>query len=244
MLTPQAFNKGEIGMELEEGRSASLATMGGVGAPFPVEPVRGVSSQQGDKQVGTFVSDEEYQEFVAISGGLHGGSLPPSFKMADRGEDEVARPYQVGQEPPSMAASASSSRRRRAKEKDEDQEETFSDIDDGELDIFLHSPEEIKIKAQIWQELNKDYLEDQSVKANAALANGGKEKKDKVKRKTKGEKGTGDVAESAAEATMLVLKRKKMSSKINYAALENLFAHDKVPSKTETVTPKGQPLQY
>ena len=119
---------------------------------------------------------------------------------------------------------------------DEDQEETFSDIDDGEVDIFMHSAEESKIKSQIWLELNKDYLEDQSQKAVAALSSGAKEKKDKAKRKSKEEKqSTGNAtADSAAEATMEVLKRKKLSSKINYAALESLFSHDKKDTaKTE-----------
>ena len=237
LLTPQAFNKEDmIGMASEEGRVPALASsMGTLPPPSAGSSLRtaaGSQRQGGDKLLGTFVSDEEYHEFVAISGGLHGGSLPPSFKLADRGDDEVSGPHEVGQEPPLSELDASRRERRerrRTKERSDDQEETFSDIDEEELDMFLHSPEEIKIKSQIWKELNKDYLEGQKVKANAAVVNGVKDKKEKAKRKNKGDKdGTGDVAESAAEATIAVLKRKKMSSKINYAAVMNLFSLDKV----------------
>jgi len=229
LLTPGALVKAEIGWGEEKERREVPARRG-----TQLLDARGVPQE--DEQLGTFVSDSEYQEFVSISGGLHGGSLPPSFKVSDADGEEEARggPREVGQEPP--IAPVRRQRRPKAETHDEDQEETFSDIDDGEVDIFMHSAEESKIKSQIWLELNKDYLEDQSQKAVAALSSGAKEKKDKAKRKSKEEKqSTGNAtADSAAEATMEVLKRKKLSSKINYAALESLFSHDKKDTaKTE-----------
>jgi hypothetical protein len=36
--------------------------------------------------------------------------------------------------------------------------ENFNDIDDKELDCYFHTPEEVKIKEEIWTALNQDYL--------------------------------------------------------------------------------------
>ncbi|GFQ05534.1 hypothetical protein PHJA_002697500, partial [Phtheirospermum japonicum] len=64
-----------------------------------------------------------------------------------------------------------------------EESESLSDIDDIEkestveskrkywqLDLYLHSEEEKKLKKNIWEEMNKEYLEEQAVKEAAALA--------------------------------------------------------------------------
>jgi hypothetical protein len=37
--------------------------------------------------------------------------------------------------------------------------DTFSDIDDEELNVYINTPQEIEIKTIAWNEMNKDYLE-------------------------------------------------------------------------------------
>lgn len=60
-----------------------------------------------------------------------------------------------------------------AKEKDGkeeesgEKEETFSDIDDEEMDHYLHTQEEADLKEVIWCAMNKEYLEVRS-RANPA----------------------------------------------------------------------------
>ncbi|MCO5570008.1 hypothetical protein L7F22_023723 [Adiantum nelumboides] len=130
-----------------------------------------------------------------------------------------------------------------------DKEDTLSDIDDNEVDGYLHNQEEIRLKTIIWTEMNKEYLEEQQAKQDAlaasqaaqaaVLAAGGTDsasaielaaaaaaavaelRKDR-KRKRDEAKSKGP-AESATEATRQMLQSKKLSSKVNYNALEKLF---------------------
>ncbi|KAK6928003.1 Brf1, TBP-binding domain [Dillenia turbinata] len=46
-----------------------------------------------------------------------------------------------------------------------DESETLSDIDDSEVDIYLHNEEEKHYKKIIWEEMNKEYLQEQAAKA-------------------------------------------------------------------------------
>eukprot|EP00250_Pteridium_aquilinum_P019302 c24385_g2_i1 orf=141-2372(+) len=129
------------------------------------------------------------------------------------------------------------------------EEDTLSDIDDDEVDGYLHNQEEIRLKTIIWTEMNKEYLEEQQAKQEAlaasqaahaaALAAAGADsasavelaaaaaaavaalKKDR-KRKRDEAKSRGP-AETATEATRQMLQTKKLSSKVNYSALEKLF---------------------
>ncbi len=47
------------------------------------------------------------------------------------------------------------------------EKETFSDLDDDELDGFVLSTEEVELKEQVWTALNADYLERQAAKEAA-----------------------------------------------------------------------------
>ncbi|XP_020396810.1 transcription factor IIIB 90 kDa subunit isoform X2 [Zea mays] len=42
--------------------------------------------------------------------------------------------------------------------------ESLSDIDDAEADGYLHNEEETQYKKIIWEEMNKEYLEEQAAK--------------------------------------------------------------------------------
>ncbi|KAI5073301.1 hypothetical protein GOP47_0011314 [Adiantum capillus-veneris] len=145
---------------------------------------------------------------------------------------------------------------------DPDNEDTLSDIDDDEVDGYLHNQEEIRLKTIIWTEMNKEYLEEQQAKQDAlaasqaahaaALAAGDSDsasaielaaaaaaavaelRKDR-KRKRDEAKSKGP-AESATEATRQMLQSKKLSSKVNYSALEKLFDGEVTPEATKKVS--------
>ena len=107
--------------------------------------------------------------------------------------------------------------------------ETFSDVDDDEVADYIHTEEEVKLRRVIWSEMNKDYLETQAAKeaatATTTRAGAGDESAGGAKKKRK--QYTHAVpADSAAEAAHAMLSSKKISSKINYDALNDLFKQD------------------
>lgn len=132
--------------------------------------------------------------------------------------------------------------------------ETLSDIDDDEVERYLHNEEEVRLKTLIWTEMNKEYLEEQAAKeeaiaaaeaahaaalaaaaegapdavelAAAAAAAVAKLKKDKQRKRAEETKNKVP-AQSAAEATRQMLTKKKLSSKVNYDVLEKLFDDNK-----------------
>nr|XP_016440704.1 PREDICTED: transcription factor IIIB 70 kDa subunit-like isoform X2 [Nicotiana tabacum] len=133
---------------------------------------------------------------------------------------------------------------------DHDESENFSDIDDAEVDGYLHNEEERRFKEIIWVKMNREYLEEQAVKqaaelaakndkefnlancsedvqaaqelAAAAAAAVAKSRKEKQQKRAAELKNSGP-AQTAAEATKQMLTRKRLSSKINYDVLEKLF---------------------
>ncbi|KAL8510929.1 hypothetical protein ACS0TY_017659 [Phlomoides rotata] len=48
--------------------------------------------------------------------------------------------------------------------------ETLSDVDDVEVDVYLHTEEEKQLKKIVWEEMNKEYLEEQAKKEADAKA--------------------------------------------------------------------------
>ncbi|KAL6997851.1 hypothetical protein U1Q18_007976 [Sarracenia purpurea var. burkii] len=54
--------------------------------------------------------------------------------------------------------------------KDHDESESFSDIDDIEVDGYLHNEEEKHYKKIIWEQMNREYIEEQAAKEAAAIA--------------------------------------------------------------------------
>ena len=142
----------------------------------------------------------------------------------------------------------------------------MSDIDDDEIERYIHSAEEVQYKEVVWTELNKDYLADKAAKeaaikaaevaaaASKALetandlaqelqdsieadeAPGAMQSPAKGKGKGRARKrgrGGEQRAETAGEAAAQVLVKKRLSSKINYAALQNLFQEPAAPGSRE-----------
>lgn len=105
--------------------------------------------------------------------------------------------------------------------------ESLSDIDDVEVDGYLHNEEETQYKKIIWEEMNKEYLEEQAAKealaAELAARGLGVEEGKKKKRKRNEDTKNSTPAETPAEATFNMLKRKGLGSKINVEAVGGLY---------------------
>ncbi|KAG2534315.1 hypothetical protein PVAP13_9NG281746 [Panicum virgatum] len=105
--------------------------------------------------------------------------------------------------------------------------ENLSDIDDVEVDWYLHNEEETQYKKIIWEEMNKEYLEEQAAKealaaelaARGVVVEEGKKKKRRHNEDTKSSKP----AETPAEATYNMLKRKGLGSKVSEGAVGELY---------------------
>eukprot|EP00258_Populus_trichocarpa_P048592 XP_024464611.1 transcription factor IIIB 60 kDa subunit isoform X2 [Populus trichocarpa] len=131
-----------------------------------------------------------------------------------------------------------------------DESDGFSDIDDAEVDSYLHNEEEKRYKKIIWEEMNREYLQEQAAKEAAAAtlkkaweenfkncpedlqaakkldaavkADLAKSKKE-TQQKRASEARNLAPAKSAAEAVHRMLTKKRLGSKINYDVLEKLF---------------------
>lgn len=215
-----------------------------------------------------------FDEFIKLSGGLKGGAEPPAFQHAERqrmekikAEGKDMEHSYLSSKPTSDSTACTPPLLKEPNIDDQDlhEEETrdpenFSDIDDIEVDGYLHNEEEKHFKKIIWEEMNKEYLEEQAVKeaaaaaakeaADAALANSSEEfrsayelaaataealansKKEKRQQRAE-ERRNSAPAKSPLEATCQVLKRKSFSSKINYKALESLYMDSSKKQRTE-----------
>ncbi|KAI5120990.1 hypothetical protein M0805_000451 [Coniferiporia weirii] len=100
-------------------------------------------------------------------------------------------------------------------------------LDEKELDAFILSEDEVKIKERIWVEINKDYLE--ALAAKEALMNGAAPVKGRKRRKTNNkprDASTPSGSTAAESVRNLIKKSAKYSRRINYDALKSLFDSD------------------
>ncbi|KAK2989634.1 hypothetical protein RJ640_019353 [Escallonia rubra] len=133
--------------------------------------------------------------------------------------------------------------------------ESFSDIDDVEVDGYIHNEEEKHYKKIIWEEMNREYVEEQAAKeaaaaaakeayeanfrncpedmeaardfAAAAAAAAMKLKKERQQKRAADARNLAP-AQTAVEATRQMLDKKRLSSKINYDVLDKLFDESQV----------------
>ncbi|KAK6127109.1 hypothetical protein DH2020_039147 [Rehmannia glutinosa] len=150
-----------------------------------------------------------------------------------------------------------------------EESDSLSDIDDFEVEFYLHSEEEKKFKKIIWEEMNKEYLEEQAAKEAAAIAakkayeanlsncSGdvqaaqklsaaaaaavAKSRKERQQKRAAEEKNSGP-AQTAAEAAMRMFDKKGMSSnKIRIDVLKKLFedSEDPVITKKSRTEPES-----
>ncbi|KAI9528701.1 hypothetical protein NQZ68_017299 [Dissostichus eleginoides] len=117
----------------------------------------------------------------------------------------------------------------------------LSGIDDTEIELYLLSDTEIKVKTALWMADNSDYLKEQKEK-EAKIA---KEKALGIykERKPKGPKRKYPPisASTADEAIGKMLEQKKISTKINYDVLKDLNIKPCPSPARVPLTPKKEP---
>ncbi|KAF4622388.1 hypothetical protein D9613_009578 [Agrocybe pediades] len=110
-------------------------------------------------------------------------------------------------------------------------------LNEDELDRFILSEEEVKIKERVWVELNKDYLEALAAKGDPDNSAPAKSKK-RRKLNNKPRDASTAAGETPAESVKNLLKKNpKYSKRINYDALKDLFVDSGgLPSIAATMT--------
>ncbi|KAK1359697.1 Transcription factor IIIB 90 kDa subunit [Heracleum sosnowskyi] len=136
--------------------------------------------------------------------------------------------------------------------------ETLSDIEDLELDNYIHTAEETQYKKIIWEELNREYVEEQLAKEAAAaaakeayeahlrncpeearklaadVAAAMEQTKKERRQKRAAEAKNAALPQTAAEATRQMIRKKRLASKINYDVLDELFNDSSSPDKKKS----------
>ncbi|KAJ1404180.1 hypothetical protein SESBI_26777 [Sesbania bispinosa] len=229
-----------------------------------------------------------YKDFDKLSGGLGGGLDPPAFQRAERERmtkshseesanksDDLAKAStgacesQIDElhasEPESIAAKEHVATKDGEHDEShkEDESESFSDIDDHEVDGYLlHNEVEKHYRKTMWEHINREYLEEQAAKEAAAAASKknfeanfqncsedylaarelaasataavAKSRKEMKQRRAQEAKSLGP-PQSAVEATRQMLRTKRLSSKVNYDRLEKLFDEPVAPENPKKV---------
>ena len=107
---------------------------------------------------------------------------------------------------------------------EEEVRDVCSDVEDDDVIDYINNQEQAKLKRVIWSEMNKDYLQSQAAKEANKDAARDPNLPPKRKYNTKKKEEKYQRAENAAVAAQTVLiKKRGVSSKINYEALQNLF---------------------
>ncbi len=183
--------------------------------------VNAIPAEEIEKEVEDTLSSEAFQEMEAAQ------SQPVPIRTHTHTSSFTAASFQLPP-PPSEGTSITP-----AVIPLESIGDDLSDEDDPELDSYLATKEEIEFRTQIWTTMNKDYIrmmEEKAEKLKQEEAAGKNAKPRKKRKKSEPKKPIGP-AETAAEATMEMLKR-RTSTKINYTALEDLFSINQKILKT------------
>ncbi|KDQ26849.1 hypothetical protein PLEOSDRAFT_1043194, partial [Pleurotus ostreatus PC15] len=228
-MDPPAFTKAK---ELEEAmRLAELEEQaqadgeGDSGAAESITKGKGKKRKRKRKRV-----DDEDEEDANVNA----GNKTPLFLPLDLPDvDEVVNAA-LAEEVSSILANPQSSSLTEALEEREERRlaqaavvDELLGLDESELDDFILTPDEVRIKERVWVELNRDYLE---ALAGEQLESGGTSKSRKVRtsqrrRKTNKPRdaSTAHGATAAESVRNLIKKNPKYSRRINYDALKDLF---------------------
>lgn len=227
-----------------------------------------------------------YRDFVELSGGLNGGSEPPAFQQAElqrlaqssnqtisvkgvpakEANHDVENSGRPSDE--SATASAAENVQDFCEERVQGDEHTpaisdetgnLSDIDDIEVNCYLNSEEESRFKKIIWEEMNKEYIQEQAAKeaaiaaayedmgdvsdevlaarklAAAAAAAVAKARANRRQKRALESKNAGP-PQTAAEATRQMLTKKGLTPRINYDVLDKLFDENPLVSSKKSRT--------
>ena len=98
--------------------------------------------------------------------------------------------------------------------------ETLSEVDDAELDQYLLADSEMRAKADIWHEVNRDFLAEWEVREQNRQ---NKKQESGVPKKRRVQQPKLQPASNPLEGVQAALERKGLSSRIDADALEDLF---------------------
>ena len=179
------------------------------GAPAqPEEPLRSdidqLADQATEQEINSYLQQEDVQ------------ALDHDLAKQERQRVERAKLKHAAETPAAPAETPRSN-------------EELTDLDEAELDSFILTDEEVKIKERVWMEFNKDYLE-------AALARQLKLEADqkagiapapRSRKRQKPRDGSTAPTSSAAESAKQMMQQKRWSRRINYDVLNSLFPSNK-----------------
>ncbi|XP_058214237.1 transcription factor IIIB 60 kDa subunit isoform X4 [Rhododendron vialii] len=157
------------------------------------------------------------QEFIELSGGIHGGADPPAFQIAER-----ERLAEVSSEKVTDSSFILKPHRH------EGSDEHISEVEQAAKEAAA---------AAAFKDLSGASDEMRSAQELAAAANAAVAKSREERRKKRASEN-GNPAQTAAEATRQMLTKKGLSSKINYDVLDKLFddqpVHDTKRTRIES----------
>eukprot|EP00005_Dracoamoeba_jomungandri_P013101 CAMPEP_0174277968 /NCGR_PEP_ID=MMETSP0439-20130205/61219_1 /TAXON_ID=0 /ORGANISM="Stereomyxa ramosa, Strain Chinc5" /LENGTH=252 /DNA_ID=CAMNT_0015370333 /DNA_START=1141 /DNA_END=1899 /DNA_ORIENTATION=- len=103
----------------------------------------------------------------------------------------------------------------------EEDDGQLSELDSSDIEKYMCTEEEVRVKEYVWEETNKEYLAELKAKLEQEAIDFPDGKPQTAKRRRRRGRSK-QAAGTAAEAAKQVLE-KKTSSKINYQALKDLF---------------------
>jgi len=179
-----------------------------------------------------FYPDEEDAELSNIDPALRQPGVAPPTATEPQSQleenvnqaltEEVSNFLQNSQGSSLSAALQEAEERRLAQFTEVDE---LMNLDEDELDGFILSEDEVRLKERIWVEMNREYLEALAAKAEQ-LEKGTTTVKTRKRRKTntKPRDASTPSGSTAAESVQnLIKKNSRYSKRINYDALKNLF---------------------
>ncbi|KAJ2515221.1 transcription factor TFIIIB subunit brf1 [Coemansia sp. RSA 1939] len=107
---------------------------------------------------------------------------------------------------------------------------TWSDLDDDEVQNIMLNEEEVRLKSEIWDRENKEFVEEQERKRQAREQDSGSRKRRRSTRKKVVIAGA-----TPLESTQNMLATRRLSKKINYDVLGKLLVSDNAKPKAEPV---------
>lgn len=163
---------------------------------------------------------QDLDEIVKLCGGFSGGQDPPSFKRAQALKESGVPQLEYRKEAVEIVNALDTT------------DDNLSDIDDDEINEYMHTKKEMEAKDKLWEHLNHEYLmsqpqvEQSDANAKSAGKDGGQQESRAKRRRNKSGEDKYS-ADTASEASYNMLTTKRKSTKINYNALQELF--DEVP---------------
>lgn len=115
-----------------------------------------------------------------------------------------------------------------------DESEDLGDVLDSEVNSYLNNRKETHYKKIIWEQINKDYLQDQAAKKlGRDIVGAAAVVKKSKKRQRKKEAPINNPAQADTEASREMLTKKRLSSKFNFDVLDKLFSDTPAPDSSK-----------